>query len=132
MSQIPSDLKYLTSHEWLRVESDGTAFVGITEHAQEAMGDLVFIETPEVGSTVTAGEEAGVVESVKAASDIYAPVSGEVVAINEELEDTPEAVNNDAYGDGWMFQIKMSDPAELESAELLSADQYAEKIAEEE
>ena len=132
MSEIRPELKYLSSHEWLRVESDGTAFVGISDHAQEAMGDLVFVETPEVGSTVTAGEEAGVVESVKAASDIYAPVSGEVVAINEELEETPEAVNNDPYGDGWMFQIKLSDPAELESLELLSAEDYLAKVEEEE
>ncbi len=131
MSEIRPELKYLVSHEWLRVESDGTAFVGISDHAQEAMGDLVFVETPEVGSTVTAGEEAGVVESVKAASDIYAPVSGEVVAINEELEETPEAVNNDPYGDGWMFQIKLSDPAELESLELLSAEDYVAKVEEE-
>jgi glycine cleavage system H protein len=132
MSEIRPELKYLVSHEWLRVESDGTAFVGISDHAQESMGDLVFVETPEVGSTVSAGEEAGVVESVKAASDIYAPVSGEVVAINEELEDAPEAVNNDPYGDGWMFQIKLSDPAELESIELLSADDYVAKVEEEE
>ncbi|OUR92791.1 glycine cleavage system protein H [Gammaproteobacteria bacterium 42_54_T18] len=132
MSEIRPELKYLISHEWLRVESDGTAFVGISDHAQDAMGDLVFVETPEVGSTVTAGEEAGVVESVKAASDIYAPVSGEVVAINEDLEENPEAVNNDPYGDGWMFQIKLSDPAELESLELLSADDYVAKVEEEE
>jgi len=131
MSEIRSELKYLSSHEWLRVESDGTAFVGISDHAQESMGDLVFVETPEVGSKVSAGEEAGVVESVKAASDIYAPVSGEVIAINEELEETPEAVNNDPYGDGWMFQIKMSDLTELESPELLSADQYKVKAEEE-
>ena len=132
MSEIRPELKYLSSHEWLRVESDGTAFVGISDHAQEALGDLVFVETPEVGSTVTAGEEAGVVESVKAASDIYAPVSGEVVAINEELEEAPELVNSDAYGDGWMFQIKLSDPGELDSPDLLSADEYEEKVAEEE
>ena len=131
MSEIRPELRYLSSHEWLRVESDGTAFVGITDHAQESMGDLVFVETPEVGSTVTAGEEAGVVESVKAASDIYAPLSGEVIAINVELEEAPEAVNNDPYGDGWMFQVKISDASELESAELLSAEGYAEKIEEE-
>ena len=132
MSEIRPELRYLSSHEWLRVESDGTAYIGISDHAQEAMGDLVFVETPEVGSTVTAGEEVGVVESVKAASDIYAPVSGEVIAINEELEESPEAVNNDPYGDGWMFQVKMSDASELESPELFSADGYAEKIEEEE
>jgi len=131
MSQIRPELKYLSSHEWLRVESDGTAFIGISDHAQEAMGDLVFVEAPEVGSTITVGEEVGVVESVKAASDIYAPVSGEVIAINGELEEAPESINNDPYGDGWMFQVKMSDASELESHELLSADEYAEKIEEE-
>jgi len=131
MSEIRPELKYLISHEWLRVESDGTAFVGISDHAQDAMGDLVFVEAPEVGSTITVGEEVGVVESVKAASDIYAPVSGEVIAINDDLEENPEAVNNDPYGDGWMFQIKLSDPAELESLELLSADDYVAKIEEE-
>jgi len=130
MSQIPGDLRYLSSHEWIRIESDGTAFVGITEHAQEAMGDLVFVETPEVGSTVTAGEEAGVVESVKAASDIYAPLSGEVVSANEALEDAPELINNDPYGDGWMFQIKISDQNELEG--LLSADDYKAQLEAEE
>lgn len=129
MSHIPSDLKYLTSHEWVRVESDGTAFIGITAHAQEAMGDLVFVETPEVGSEVVAGEEAGVVESVKAASDIYAPLSGEVLAINEALEDAPETINNDPYGDGWMFQVKISDKKELES--LLSANDYQAQLEEE-
>ena len=130
MSNIPAELRYLSSHEWLRVEDDGTAVVGITDHAQDAMGDLVFVETPELGSTVSASEEAGVVESVKAASDIYAPVSGEIVAINESLEEAPETVNQDPYGDGWMFRIKMSDAAEVEK--MLSADDYAEMIANEE
>ena len=130
MSNIPAELRYLSSHEWLRVEDDGTAVVGITDHAQDAMGDLVFVETPELGSTVSASEEAGVVESVKAASDIYAPVSGEIVAINESLEDAPETVNQDPYGDGWMFRIKMSDASEVEK--MLSADDYAEMIASEE
>ncbi|MCG8315442.1 MAG: glycine cleavage system protein GcvH [Pseudomonadales bacterium] len=130
MSNIPAELRYLSSHEWLRVEDDGTAVVGITDHAQDAMGDLVFVETPELGSTVSASEEAGVVESVKAASDIYAPVSGEIVAINESLEDAPESVNQDPYGDGWMFRIKMSDASEVEK--MLSADDYAEMIASEE
>lgn len=129
MSQVPSELRYLASHEWVRVENSGIAYVGITDHAQDAMGDLVFVEMPEVGSTVTAGEEAGVVESVKAASDIYSPVSGEVVAINEQLEDSPEMVNSDPYGDGWLFQVKISDASELD--ELLSADEYQEKIEEE-
>ncbi len=126
MSRIPEDLKYLSSHEWIRVEADGTAYIGITEHAQEAMGDLVFVETPEVGETVTAGEEAGVVESVKAASDIYSPLTGEVLSINEALEEAPETVNNDPYGDGWMFQVKISDSSELES--LLSADDYKAQL----
>ncbi len=129
MSEVPSELRYLASHEWVRVENSGIAYVGITDHAQDAMGDLVFVEMPEVGSTVTAGEEAGVVESVKAASDIYSPVSGEVVAINEQLEDSPEMVNSDPYGDGWLFQVKISDASELD--ELLSADEYQEKIEEE-
>ena len=129
MSNLPSELRYLSSHEWVRVEDDGTAVVGITDHAQEAMGDLVFVETPEVGSEVSATEEAGVVESVKAASDIYAPVSGEIVAINEALEDAPETVNQDPYGDGWMFRIKMSDPSEVEK--MLSAEDYQALVDEE-
>jgi len=129
MSDVPSELKYLSTHEWLRVESDGTAFAGITEHAQHSMGDLVFVEAPEVGTIITIGEEIGVVESVKAASDIYAAVSGEVIAINEALEDSPETINNDPYGDGWMYQVKISDPAEIN--QLLTADEYVSKIEEE-
>ncbi|MBL4795535.1 MAG: glycine cleavage system protein GcvH [Pseudomonadales bacterium] len=129
MSDVPSELKYLSTHEWLRVESDGTAFAGITEHAQHSMGDLVFVEAPEVGTIITIGEEVGVVESVKAASDIYAAVSGEVIAINEALEDSPETINNDPYGDGWMYQVKISDPAEIN--QLLTADEYVSKIEEE-
>ena len=129
MSHLPADLKYLSSHEWLRLESDGTAYVGITDHAQEQMGDLVYVECPEVGTEFSAGDEAGVVESVKAASDIYCPVSGEVVAINERLEDTPELVNEDPYGDGWMFQIRVSDKSEIE--DMLSAEDYQAQIDEE-
>ncbi len=129
MSHLPADLKYLSSHEWLRLEGDGTAYVGITDHAQEQMGDLVYVECPEVGTELSAGDEAGVVESVKAASDIYCPVAGEVVAINERLEDTPELVNEDPYGDGWMFQIRVSDPAEIEG--MLSAEDYQAQIDEE-
>ncbi|MBL4868944.1 MAG: glycine cleavage system protein GcvH [Pseudomonadales bacterium] len=129
MNDVPGELKYLVSHEWLRVESDGTAFAGITEHAQEAMGDLVFVEVPELGSTISAGEEVGVVESVKAASDIYAGVSGEIIAINEELEESPEMINNDAYGDGWMYQVQLSDPSEIEK--MLSAEEYIKQIEEE-
>lgn len=129
MSNIPSDLRYTSSHEWVRVEDDGTAYIGITDHAQEAMGDLVFVEAPDVGSNLSAGDDAGVVESVKAASDIYAPISGEVVSINEALADAPELVNSDPYGDGWLFQVHVSDKSELDS--LLSAEEYEEKLAEE-
>lgn len=128
MSHLPKDLKYASSHEWLRIESDGTAFVGITDHAQAQMGDLVYVECPEAGRTLSVSDEAGVVESVKAASDIYAPVSGKVVAINEQLEDNPELVNQDPYGDGWMFQIKLSDVSEADN--LMSADEYKEQLDE--
>ncbi len=128
MSHTPADLKYASSHEWARLEEDGTVTVGISDHAQEALGDVVFVEMPDVGDDVDAGGEAGVVESVKAASDIYSPVSGEVVAINEVLEDSPETINEDAYGDGWMFRVKPTDTAELEN--LLDADAYQEACAE--
>ncbi|EKF73116.1 glycine cleavage system H protein [Alcanivorax hongdengensis A-11-3] len=125
MSEIPAELRYASSHEWAK-NDDGTVTVGITEHAQDAMGDLVYVELPEVGQVVAAGDEAGVVESVKAASDIYAPVSGEVVAINEALEDEPELVNNAPYEGGWLFKIQLSDESELDS--LLTADQYQAQI----
>jgi glycine cleavage system H protein len=128
MSNIPSELKYAPSHEWVRNEGDGTYTVGISEHAQELLGDMVFVELPEVGDEVDAGEDCAVAESVKAASDIYAPISGEIVAINEDLEDAPETVNNDAYGDGWLFRIKASDESELEN--LLDAEGYANTIDE--
>ncbi|WP_394191751.1 glycine cleavage system protein GcvH [Pseudoalteromonas atlantica] len=128
MSNIPSELKYASSHEWVRNEGDGTFTVGISEHAQELLGDMVFVELPEVGDEVDAGEDCAVAESVKAASDIYAPISGEIIAINEELEDAPETVNNDAYGDGWLFRIKASDESELEN--LLDAEGYANTIDE--
>lgn len=124
MSEVISGLKYIASHEWIRDEGDGTVTVGVTDHAQEALGDVVFVELPEVGNSVEAGDDAGVVESVKAASDIYSPVSGEIIAVNEDLEDAPETVNSSPYGDGWFFKIKLSDPAELES--LLDADAYQE------
>ena len=126
MSQIPKDLKYLSTHEWVRIEADGTAFVGITDHAQEALGDIVFIEPPELDSELSAGEEAGVVESVKAASDIYAPLSGKVVAINEELEGAPESVNNDPYGDGWIYQVKVADSDEVTN--LLTDEDYTDQL----
>lgn len=128
MSDIPADLRYMTSHEWIRVENDGTAYIGISDHAQNAMGDLVFVEMPEVGDTVNAGDEVGVVESVKAASDIFSPVTGEIIAINEALSDNPEQVNTDPYGDGWLYRIKLADPEELE--DLMSSEEYAEQLEE--
>jgi len=125
MSDIPGELKYLPSHEWARLEEDGeTVTVGITHHAQDLLGDVVFVELPEVGGSFNAGEEAGVVESVKAASDIFFPVSGTVTEVNEELEDSPELVNSDPYDDGWFFKLKISDVDELSS--LLDAAAYAE------
>lgn len=129
MSNIPSELKYASSHEWIRKEEDGSYTVGITEHAQELLGDMVFVELPEVGDTVSASEDCAVAESVKAASDIYAPLSGEVIAINEALEDSPELVNSDAFGDGWFFRIMPSDLSELDS--LLDAEGYQAVIDEE-
>lgn len=123
MSNIPAELKYLPSHEWVRVESDGTATVGITYHAQDLLGDVVFVELPEVGSELNAGEEAGVVESVKAASDIFSPVSGEVLEINETLEESPDFVNSDPYNDGWFYKVKLTDESEFD--ELLDAEAYA-------
>ena len=121
MSDIPSDLRYAASHEWARLEADGSVSVGISDHAQEALGDVVYVELPEVGQQLRAGQQAGVVESVKAASDIYAPVSGEVIAINEQLTDAPEKVNDQPYA-SWFFRLKPSDAAELKK--LLSADAY--------
>lgn len=124
MSEIRSELKYVASHEWVRDEGDGTVTIGITDHAQELLGDVVFVELPEIGAEFAAGEDAGVVESVKAASDLYAPVSGEVVAINDQLEDSPELANSDPYGEGWFFRVKLSDQAEMD--ELLNADAYSD------
>lgn len=129
MSNTPSELKYASSHEWARLEEDGTITVGITDHAQNALGDVVFVELPEVGTEFTAGQEAGVVESVKAASDIYAPVSGEVIAINQVLEDSPETINGDPYQEGWFFRLQPSDLSELEN--LLDAEGYQERCEEE-
>lgn len=128
MSQTPSELKYAASHEWARLEEDGTVTVGITDHAQDALGDVVFVELPEVGSALAASDEAGVVESVKAASDIYAPVAGEVIAINDVLEDAPETVNSDPYNDGWFFKLQPSDTSELDA--LLSAEDYQAQLEE--
>jgi glycine cleavage system H protein len=127
MSDVPSELKYLSSHEWVLTE-DNVATIGISDHAQELLGDLVYVELPEVGSTISAGDSVGVVESVKAASDTYAPVSGEVIEINEELEGAPDRINSDPYGDGWMYKVSLEDPEELE--DLMDADAYAESIDE--
>lgn len=126
MSEIPGDLKFLKSHEWARVENDGTVTVGISDHAQGLLGDLVYVELPQVGDSVEAGTGCAVVESVKAASDVYSPVSGEVIAVNAALADKPETINEDAYGEGWIFVVKVSDPGELE--DLLDPDAYAELI----
>lgn len=130
MSNTPSELKYAASHEWVRVEEDGTVSVGITDHAQEALGDVVYVETPELGDNVEAGSEAGVVESVKAASDIFAPISGEVIAVNETLEDEPEIINSDSYHDGWFFRVKPTD-LDADLAQLMSADEYIESLEDE-
>ena len=126
MSEIPGDLKFLKSHEWARLEDNGTVTVGISDHAQSALGDLVYVELPSVGDTIEAGNGAAVVESVKAASDVYAPISGTVIAVNEALSDKPETINQDAYGEGWMFVLKPSNTAELD--ELLTPDDYAEQL----
>jgi glycine cleavage system H protein len=129
MSQVLPELRYARSHEWARVEDDGTVTVGISDHAQEALGDVVFVELPESGAQLAAGDEAGTVESVKAASDIYAPVSGTVIAVNEQLEDAPETVNADPYNDGWFFRLQPEDVAEVEAL-LLDADAYQQHCAE--
>jgi len=126
MSDCPSDLKYTQSHEWIKIE-DNLLTIGITDHAQTELGDLVFVELPEVGTDFEQGDEAGVVESVKTASDIYAPVSGRVTAINELLEDAPETINSDAFGDGWIFQMEITDTSELDA--LMSAEDYKAQIS---
>jgi len=123
VSDFPDDLRYAATHEWVRVEEDGSVTVGITDHAQELLGDIVFIELPEEGSVISAKDELSVVESVKAASDIYAPVSGEIIAVNDDLADAPVTVNSEPYGEGWICRILPSNPEELE--ELLDASAYA-------
>lgn len=125
MSNIPAELKYVESHEWLRKEADGTITVGITDFAQAALGDVVFIELPEVGAEVEADDDIAVVESVKAASDVYAPIAGTIVAVNEELVDAPEKANEDPYGDAWFFRMEPADAGVLDT--LLSAEDYAAK-----
>jgi len=122
MTEVPGDLKFAETHEWARVEPDGTITVGISDHAQDSLGDVVFVELPEVDAEVAARDEAGVVESVKAASDIYAPVSGTITAVNEVLEDAPETVNESPYDDGWFFRMQPNDLAELEN--LMSPEDY--------
>ncbi|WPL18711.1 Glycine cleavage system H protein [Thiorhodovibrio winogradskyi] len=128
MSQVPTDRVYSDSHEWLLDNGDGTATVGISDHAQEALGDLVFVETPSIGDELSAKQACAVVESVKAASDIYSPISGEVVEVNELLVDNPELINGDAHGEGWIFRLTIADPTEIEA--LLDAEAYGELIAE--
>ena len=129
MSETPVELRYAKSHEWVRQDDDGMLTVGITDHAQELLGDLVFVELPEVGRTLTAAQECAVVESVKAASDVYSPVAGAVVTVNSALVDTPELINQSPYGDGWLFRLRPADMAALET--LLDADAYASQVAEE-
>jgi glycine cleavage system H protein len=124
MSDLPTELKFAKSHEWVRNEGDGTVTVGISDHAQGLLGDLVFVELPEVGDNLDAGSECAVVESVKAASDVYSPVAGEVTAVNVELADVPETINQDAFGEGWMFKLKLTDAGDLDK--LLDANAYAE------
>ncbi len=128
MSNVPKTLKYSESHEWVRKEADGSYTVGITEHAQELLGDMVFVDLPDVGEIFAVGDDCAVAESVKAASDIYAPLSGEIVAVNSELDSSPEQVNSAPYTDGWLFRIKPSDESELDA--LLDADAYAASISE--
>ena len=124
MSELPNEIKYAATHEWARLEEDGTVTVGISDHAQQALGDVVFVEMPELGLTISEGEEVGVVESVKAASDIYSPIRGEVIEVNSKLDDAPETVNEDPYGEGWFFKLQPQDLADLD--ELLDPEAYAE------
>lgn len=127
MSEVPSELKYTESHEWLRLEDDGLVTVGISDHAQELLGDLVYVELPEVGLEFVAGDECCVVESVKAASDVYMPISGEIMEVNEALADEPEIINSSPYDNGWLFRVK---PSANELDDLMDADTYSAEIAE--
>jgi glycine cleavage system H protein len=126
MSNIPADLRYASSHEWVRPDGDGVFTIGISDHAQQLLGDMVFVELPDVGAQVVTGDDIAVAESVKAASDVYAPISGEVLAVNADLEDAPELVNSDPYGQGWLFKIRAEDPKEVEG--LLDAEAYEGNI----
>ena len=126
MSDVPADLRYRETHEWVRLEDDGSVVVGITDHAQAALGDIVFVELPEPGLSYAQGDACAVVESVKAASDIYAPISGEIIEFNASLEDDPGLVNSDPYGDGWLYSMTPSDPDELD--QLMGKKEYIESI----
>jgi glycine cleavage system H protein len=128
MSNIPQELRYTKSHEWIKRDEDGHLIIGITDHAQQLLGDLVFVEVPDLGATFNDGDDCAVVESVKAASDVYCPVAGEVVEANEALADAPETINNDPYGTGWIFKLRPEDAGAYD--ELMDADAYAEVIAE--
>ena len=128
MSSVPGELKYTKDHEWVRDNGDGTVTIGITDHAQEALGDLVFVEVPESGKQLAAGDACAVVESVKAASDVYSPLAGKVTEVNDALGDAPESINDDAYGEGWIFKLELGNPVDLEG--LMDAASY-EKFAEE-
>ncbi len=129
MVDTPKELGYRETHEWVRNEGDGTVTVGITDYAQDSLGDIVYVELPELGDELDLGQEAGVVESVKAASDVFAPLTGTVIAINEALEDTPEIINASPYGDGWFYRLRLADPAELD--DLLDAQGYLDVVEEE-
>ena len=127
MSEVPTELKYTSDHEWVRMDDGGTMVVGLTDYAQEQLGDLVYVDTPEVGAAFVAGDVCAVVESVKAASDVYCPAGGEIVAVNENLEEAPELISNDPYGEGWLFEVAPEDPAEWE--DLLDSERYEELLA---
>jgi glycine cleavage system H protein len=129
MSELPGDLLYTTEHEWLRRENDGSVTVGVTDHAQSALGDLVYVELPEVGQDVDSGGDMAVVESVKAASDVYAPIDGSIVAVNEELADDPEKINADPYGDGWIVRIQPSQS--IDESAMMTPDAYQELLDQE-
>lgn len=126
MSNVPADLRYATSHEWVKIDADGTATIGITDYAQNSLGDITYVQLPGVGATLAAGQTFGVVESVKAASDLYAPVSGTVLAANMTLSQAPETLNRDPYGDGWLLKIQLANPDE--AARLLDADAYGKSL----
>ncbi|MEE8388463.1 MAG: glycine cleavage system protein GcvH [Acidiferrobacterales bacterium] len=127
MSNIPGELKYSKSHEWVRIEEDGSVTIGITDHAQDLMGDMVFVELPETGNDYSTGDDCAVVESVKAASDVYAPIAGQVTVVNEALADAPETLNSDPYGEGWIYRLQPSDSNEV--GDLMDARAYEELVA---